>query len=128
MRHKKIKSEVWQHKFLDPCRALTNIDLWPVGYFDSNAHVHCWILGHVVFKHWGFITDETASCFVCRHEWYFVCKSYEIFLFCRSFCWTVVLHWEQLTFGTLCMIKLPVFGLVITQHATIRSHARTNYS
>ncbi len=31
-------------------------------------------------------------------------------------------------FGTLYMIKSPVFRLVITQHATIRSHARTNYT
>ncbi len=31
-------------------------------------------------------------------------------------------------FGTLYMINSPVFGFVITQHATIRSHARTNYS
>ena len=32
------------------------------------------------------------------------------------------------SFGTLCMIKSPVFGYVITLHATMRSHARTDYS
>ncbi len=31
-------------------------------------------------------------------------------------------------FGTLQMIKTPVFVIAITQHSTIRSHARNNYS
>ncbi len=52
------------------------IDLWGVGCFESSAHVHCWIVGHLVSKQWRFITDETDSCFVCWHEWYFFCKSY----------------------------------------------------
>ncbi len=78
------------------------IDLWAVGCFDSNAHVQCWIVGHVVSKYWRFITDETALCFACRYVRYFGCKSYEIFLFSRSCgCW-VVFNYQHSPLLGLC--------------------------
>ncbi len=78
-----------------------SIDLWAVGCFDSNTHVHWWVVGHVVSKQ-RFITDETVSCFVCRYEWYFVCKSYEIFLFSRSCCCWVVFNYQHSLLLGLC--------------------------
>ena len=56
----------------------------------------------------------------------FVNPIYEIFLFVGAvageWCLIIIIAY----FGTLYMIKPPV--IVITQHATIRSHERSNYS
>ncbi len=85
-----------------PYFACSYIDPWAVACFESNAHVHCWIVGQVVSKYWKFITDETASCFVCRYEWYFVSKCYEIFFFCRSCCWWVVFNCHHSLLWDFC--------------------------
>ncbi len=58
----------------------------------------------------------------------FFYKSYEInssFVRAAAAEWCLIIIIAY--FGTLCMIKSPVFGFVITHHATIRSHTRINY-
>ncbi len=91
------------------------------------ACVHCWIVGHVS-KHWRFYNRR--DCYMLRFPtWIFLCKSYmrySYFVGAAVHEWGLIIYFTY--FGTLYMMKSPVFGFVITQHATIRSHARTTYS